>query len=228
MYHYAIALGKLNKKPESINMVLKSWKKMSIDWSFRLYDQWKIDSLLHFEKSDWEFIEREYLKNKPKRGISASDSIVKLLTNRMDIDQLTRDNFFTEPDSIKRISLLNKLHFEDSISQSILSAIIFLYGFPGDTICVGNQGVSELILWHSTSLSFYKKHNDILLKNINKGFISPYAYAYWYDRCMMVQSLPPKYFNYYFLPKISTKEIIKNRRKIGMSMYYEVENSFYN
>lgn len=228
LVHKSIAYGRLNQKQNAIDAMAKSWQTLNIDMSFRLYDMFKIDSLLNFSKEDWSEVKERNKKVAFSRGVRNSDSIKIVLSKRMDMDQLIRELYFSEPDSLKRCDVLVKMKIEDSISQTILSEFILTIGFPGDSICPNNQAIAELILFHATNKVFFERHNKVLLNQIKKGLISPYAYAYWYDRCMMEQSLPPKYFNYYFLPKISTKDIIKNRMKIGMSMYYEIENSYYN
>jgi hypothetical protein len=228
LVHKSIAYGRLNQKEKAVIEMSKSWNALYIDASFRLYDMFKIDSLLNFTKSDWQIVKDNNKNFDISRGLIYSDSLKKILTERMDLDQFLRESMFSQTDTILRKEIAEKIEFEDSISGLVLSEIIFKHGFPGDSICHLNQSIGELVLYHATSKDFFLKHNLTLKKQIDLGLISPYAYAYWYDRCMMRQNLPTKYFNYYFLPKKSKKSILKYRKKIGMSIYYEIENSNYN
>jgi hypothetical protein len=222
LYHKAISLSQCNRKDEAVEVLRQAWRTTYIDLSFRCYKYSETSNLLGFSDAQNLRLNEGNDTEDWNRGFTAGDSLIKLMNTLMDIDQNDRELLFSGTDSLTFIRNHKTLAFHDSIAQVRLNEIIEKYNFPGDSICHNHQAASELMLWHATNKTFFEQNNKRLFAQINQGFISPYAYAYWYDRCMIDQDKAPKYFQFSFVPKLSESKIYKNRRKIGMSKYYEL------
>ncbi len=223
LFHKGISLAQLNRKDEAAETIRLSWQITNIDRSFRLYDYYKTDSLLGFtDKQNKRIFEGEETYDW-NRGLKFSDSLKLLLNNLMERDQNDRERFFSTSDSLTRIKLVILMNYNDSLSQIHLNEIISKFGFPGDSICHNHQAIGELLLFHAINLTFFNRNQKRLLEQVNSGFISPYAYAYWYDRCMIEQNKKPLYFYFSFIkPDLRKSKLYKNRKKIGMSKYYRL------
>ena len=131
--------------------------------------------------------------------------------------------YYTE-DDIEYINYSKLVNKQDSINQKEFLNYIKEFNYPGIKKCGTN--LASIILLH-LNCTFLEDYNVILLEQLKKGFIQPLYYAQMMDRINCACNNKSFYYAYSIgkaekkdcLP-ISKKQIIINRKSIGLSPYF--------
>ncbi|MBL7910577.1 MAG: hypothetical protein JNJ41_05960 [Bacteroidia bacterium] len=110
---------------------------------------------------------------------------------------------------------------KDFLVQKRLLNFLQRYGMP-DPYIQGEE-IYTIIL-HVSDTMLYRLYTSYLYKELVNGNVSPMYYCALVDRTMYRNNKQTKYLSYYpskEIPNLSKDEILENRKKIGLSPYYQ-------
>lgn len=223
----------LGKNCEAAEMLRKAWGTPFLDYSIIFENGIKAlnpQSLMQgFTDEQKALVEQGY-ELYTQRRTPLGDSLTQVLEAMVEKDQKAREQrkfmlatYGEESDSTKLAG--QQIKYVDSCNQAELKGVIEKFGFPGDEICPGTAYLTETLMLHAASPSFYKEMKRILFDEIKKGHLAPSIYAVWEDRYYR-DYLQQSYYDVYLSLEDFTGEILpysimmQNRYNIGLSKYY--------
>lgn len=223
----------LGKNSEAAKMLRKAWGTPFLDYSIIFENGIKElnpqSLMLGFNDEQKILVEQGY-ELYTQRRTPLGDSLTKVLEVMVEKDQKAREQrmimvvtYGEESDSTKMA--LQQIKYVDSCNQAELKGIIAKFGFPGDEICPGTAYLTETLMLHAASPSFYKEMKSILFDEIKKGHLAPSIYAVWEDRYYR-DYLHQSYYDVYLSLEDFKGEILpystmmQNRYKIGFSKHF--------
>lgn len=184
-------------------------KKCSLKFGFPTYKVPKYIKSLSYRPSNFamhilDSIEKKVLQIKSK---TIKDTLIYFEE---------QDQFCRSGEQIDTIcDIKNQSHFLEYMKKN---------GFPNYDLY---GDVSDVVFLHIYNEKLYNEYTTFLFEEIQKGNVYPFYYAEIVDRKQFELNLPTIYGSYgqSYNPKAPDLRVLENRRKIGMSIYFNGPNS---
>lgn len=213
IYYHAIVNAHL-KNPHKTKRLLelaKSSKGISTKWL-----ESDKDLFISTLDTEWyqQFIDSVKSDNKVYFNRLQSEPVLKEIIDALiERDQMYRSELIDSL-NIAQSELDTLLLLNDIKVQQDLIEIITKHGWPDQA-----PETLNTILLHFTPQNYYQ-YAGLILNEVKKGNLDPYWYASMVDRLELLINQNPCFYGIWGDCNIESNEIVKRRREIGLSPYW--------